>query len=209
VANDQQDNQIGDRYEEDGYFVRVKQDSILRELATVGSLASNYTGSPALYSESSINEIIFGSVATTNFHFNMISIDLSNLETADGTDVTFTGTRSYIDEVTNQLVFETVYQTFTIDDYFGMQTFYFSEEFNSLLSVTWFNTETFHQFDNIVVEGTAPTVPLPAALPLLITGFAGLMAAARRQRGRAKPKTTAPWPASHAKARGLFRAPSR
>ena len=103
--------------------------------------------------------------------FDLISIDLAELNGANASTVTFTG------DVQGG---GTVTQSFTLDGVaFGAQIFKFGPQFTNLTAVRWTQASPYHQFDNIVAE-----VPEPASLASILAGTLGLVGLSR-MRGRA------------------------
>lgn len=96
-----------------------------------------------------------------NGAFDLLSIDLDQLNVTGGVPVNFTGTKADSSTVT---------QGFTLDNTRGFETFNFTG-FNNLLSVSWIQQFPFHHFDNITLsDGNNVTTPEPS-LVLGIIGF--------------------------------------
>ena len=137
------------------------------------SATATWTGSVALFASN------VGTTTTLSRvdggAFDLISLDLSEGNTASSAaSLIFTGTL---------LAGGTTSFGLTLDGTFGMETVGF-QGFADVTSVSWQATGSrpaSYQFDNIVVSSLTP-IPLPAGLPLLAAGLAGL-ALARRRRG--------------------------
>lgn len=156
IRNDQ-----GFIYEEDGF--RLENKNINQDpFGSFGTLESRYTGSTALF-----NNTIGGETVLTQIGggaFDLTSIDLAELNGNSVVAVTFTTNNGDS-------------QTFTLDGIaFGAETFFFNAMFLGVTSVSWLQESPFHQFDNIVINGSA-VVPVPAAVWLFgsaLLGFAGI-----------------------------------
>lgn len=129
-------------------------------LGTIGTLALAYSGSTALY-----NEEIDGIMQLNRIDgglFDLLSIDLAELNGDQITDITFTTSGGHT-------------QTFTLDGVaFNAETFIFNNGFLGVTNVSWVQQSFYHQFDNIVVNATSP-VPVPAAVWLFGSGLVGLI----------------------------------
>jgi hypothetical protein len=129
----------GDLYYENGFY--VWEGSGQDRLGTFGTLEARYPGSTAMF-----NDIINGVTGLTQADggiFNLHSIDLSNLNNAGPTSVTFVGTRPDGFQVS---------KTFTTSGSPNvLETFQFTG-FNNLAYVQWVQESPYHQFDNIVIS---------------------------------------------------------
>ncbi len=169
--------EIGPVYQEDGFTLTnlgSTNDPNTPSFATYGSAAiGSYTGSTALLNDN-VGGITWLTSTDTTILFSLYSIDLSELFDHTGTtdSVTFYGI-DYLGQI--------VQQTFTLDGTFGYETFYFSSDFTSLVSVLWAQTDWYVQFDNIAT--TAP-VPEPSTFLLFGAGLIGLSAATKRRIAR-------------------------
>jgi len=144
-----EDGNIADHgfsYEEDGFVLENLSNQF--EFASFGTLHPNFSGSTALY-----NNTINGISRLTSLDgqpFDLMSIDLTELNGSSVADVTFTGELSGGGTVT---------QTFTIDGIsFDPETFVFSG-FNDVIAVEWSQVSPFHQFDNITITTDQNTIP--------------------------------------------------
>jgi len=159
-------NNQGDSYSEDGYTL---SETGVNVFATFGTLEARYSGSTALFSNTS-NGIITLTKDDGNA-FALQSIDLTELNGSSPADVVFTGQLS---------VGGTTMQTFTLDGTsFVPETFAFDSSFSSVTSVSWVQVSSFHQFDNIVV------VPEPASCVGLALMMGMAIAVRRRKKNRA------------------------
>ena len=136
----------GFSYEEDGFV--LDNLSNLFEFATFGTLESRFSGSTALF-----NDTVNGITRLTSLDgqpFDLMSIDLTELNGPNVADVTFTGELSGGGTVT---------QTFTLDGIsFDPETFIFSG-FNDVIAVEWSQASPFHQFDNITISTDQDSIP--------------------------------------------------
>lgn len=129
----------------------------------------HYTGSNALFANT---QGAFTTITQQNADpFSIASIALAftdgGINPIATSDVTFFGTKL------NNTV---VQQTFTVGPGFNpaMQTFNFSNAFIGLATLMWQHPSNTLQFDNVVVDGAAVTVPAPTALAVLGFGLLGL-----------------------------------
>lgn len=159
-------NSHGFEYTEDG-FLLTNLSSL--EFATFGTLESRYTGSTALF-----NNTVGGITQLTRVGggvFDLISIDLSELNAASVASVTFTRDGGFS-------------QTFTLDGILGPQTFLFDSNFLGSSSVSFTQVSPFHQFDNITIlensVGSPNTVSEPSIS--IILGLGLICIAIRRKR---------------------------
>jgi len=163
---------VGNTYVEDGFYLKNTasgdpQFAVWGEAAIYG-----YTGSAALFNDNANGQTV---LAMVNLNaFTLSSIDLSELSFADyeeQTVVTFTGLRSDGTDV---------YQSFTLDNAFGLETFAFSSLFTDLIMVRWLQTADFCQFDNINVT----PVPEPASLLLFACGLLSVAFTGKKRKAR-------------------------
>jgi hypothetical protein len=173
----------GATYTEGGFLftniATVEDSGLAPSLATYGSMVTldqepfgYYTGSTAL-----INNNYEGVTVLTRLDgnaFSLNSIDLAELYAYDDAtyafDVTFNGLLANGSSVS---------QTVTLDNLTGVQTYVFGPAFSNVVAVNWAQGGAdFHQFDNV----NAAPVPVPAAVWLLGSGFAGLVGLRRRAR---------------------------
>lgn len=160
----------GSSYTEDGFTLTT---NALFEFESTGSASSVFTGSTALLNNFTNGQTVLTENGGNPFTLN--SIDLAELKSNVVPTVVFTG---------NLNGGGTVTQSFTLDGIaFGAETFFFAPGFTNLLSVSWIQANPFHQFDNIVVNGTnSVSVPEPGALAIFGLGLLGLGAVRRRRR---------------------------
>lgn len=132
-------------YTEDGYQIVNLSDPIY--LGTFGTLEGRYTGSTAMF-----NDITGGITELSKIGggtFDLLSIDLAELNGSSPADVTFVRDGGHT-------------QTFSLDAIaFGAETFVFDAGFLNSTTVTWSQDANYHQFDNIVV------IPEPASLAMI------------------------------------------
>lgn len=106
--------------------------------------------------------------------YSFIAVDLAELNGPGVTSVQFDG-----------LTLGGLYvsQTFNLDGLVGFEHFSFSDDFASVISVTWIQGDVVnfmpHMFDNVAVATSS--VPAPSALWLIASGFGGLVSFKRRK----------------------------
>ncbi|MEM7593271.1 MAG: PEP-CTERM sorting domain-containing protein [Cyanobacteria bacterium P01_A01_bin.83] len=157
-------------YGEDGYTLTNNGRPF--DFGTFNTGERRYQGSTALF-----NLTIGGEIVLTKDDgglFDLLSIDLGELNVPVSTSVSFVGTKS--DSTT-------VEKTFNLDGIFGLETFAF-EGFSQLTSVSWTQDSPFHQFDNIVVADSKST-PEPASM-LGLLGIAALGTASKLKNKKTK-----------------------
>ena len=172
LAHDGDD--VGDyfsTYAEDGFiFTSYDNNAISENLTVFGTAATgSYAGSTMLLNDGCENPLTVLK-AENGSAFSLDSISLCELSdyNADSYTITFTGLLSNGATVT---------QAFTLDGSFGVETFSFNSEFDSLVSVSWDDGGYGVQFDNI--SATSP-VPVPSAVWLMFSGIACLAGLKRK-----------------------------
>nr|NJM04452.1 PEP-CTERM sorting domain-containing protein [Desulfobacula sp.] len=137
--------------------------------ASLGTEVYGYSGSTALLNDNYQGETILTRV--DNGIFGLYSIALSELYPVDE------------DPIEDSVLFRglladnsVVSQTFTLDGLTGAETFFFSPDFAQVVSVSWLQSEYFHQFDNI------QAVPVPESSSLLLIGLGLMVAIGYRRR---------------------------
>lgn len=154
---DNQTHNWGYHYEEDGFQVDHPESEPF-EFSSFGTLEPRYPGSTALY-----NNTVNGVITLTQITgdpFDMVSIDISNLNNNGPVTVHFTGHLDGGGEVYAQYT--------TTGSQNQLETFSFAGlGFVGLASMDWVQEASFHQFDNITM------VPAPAGLALLGLGLFG------------------------------------
>lgn len=157
---------VGNTYEKDGFRLTASGQG----LYVRGDSSPSYTGTPNLYS----NEI-GGSIELTLINgglFTLLAIDLDTIFETDISVITFV-TNNGDEEVFT-----------TGEDQGNLQRHAFGLEFDEITSVTWYQDEPFHQFDNLELTKEpfpSAVVPVPAAVWLFGSGLLGLVGIARRK----------------------------
>jgi len=148
------------------------------QLTTAGQFASAqqgnsgwYFGSASLFNNQGDGVTTLARINGGTFDFN--SIDLAPVSTSYGAGATI----SFIGNVDGG---GTVTESFTLNNSFSFQTLTFSG-FDNLDSVTWTQVYNYHQFDNLVLDQSAP-VPEPGTMALLGLGLAGLAVYGKRRK---------------------------
>ncbi len=159
---------VGSSYSEAGFTVTSASANGMYSAQT-GNVGG-YFGSTSLFENSFSGAVTLTESGGSAFALN--SIDLAPVATfwPAGATVTFSGALNGGG---------TVSQSFTLDNTYIFQTFFFTG-FSNLLSVSWTQDFPYHQFDNIVLNSAA--VPEPGALALVALALVG-MAALRRKQG--------------------------
>ena len=135
------------------------------EFATFGTQEPRYPGSTALFNNTVGGVITFERI--DGGAFDMLSIDIANLNNAGPVTVNFVGKLA-----AGGKVFDSYTTTGPTNI---LETHTFDASFVNLLSLVWIQEGPFHQFDNITI------IPAPAGVALLGLGALG----ARRRRRRA------------------------
>lgn len=147
---------IGNSYIEDG-FTLSQDPSELFELTSSNSGDFRFNGSTSLFNNT-VNGVTT-LIKNGGGLFSLNSIDLDWLNGVGFVPVNFVGTKADS---------STILANFTLDQVQGFETFNFSG-FNDLVSVSWIQEPSFHQFDNIVLDSE----PVPEPLTILGTIIAG------------------------------------
>ena len=162
---------VGTSYTESGFKLDDITTTSNFGFATWGSTSPFFSGSTALMNNNDAGLTKLTQVGGGAFQLN--SVDLTVMYpglTGDGAvAVTFAGTK---------LDGSIVTQTFSVNDG-APQTFTFSG-FTNLSQVTWQDSATYHQFDNINVVA----VPEPESYAMFLAGLGLMGFAARRRLGK-------------------------
>lgn len=131
------------------------------------------TGSNSMLSNSANGQITLSKVGGGAFAFNAIDVsELYNQTGLNPTNVHFVaqlsggGTADYV---------------FDLDLVFGYQTVNFGSLFASVTSVSWLQTNNYHQFDNLVMDASTNNLPEPASLALAALALGGVGLVSRRK----------------------------
>jgi hypothetical protein len=154
-------------YFEDGFRVSTGTG----QFYTFGTLSTSYSGSTALFNGASggTTQLTVQDGGT----FDLLSIDLAPVNGNLTNDVTFTRDGG-------------ISQTFSITNLLVAQTFSFDSGFEGASTVFWAQTDSLHQFDNIVVA-----IPEPTTVSLLgLSALAVVML--KRHRTRTNKKDVIP-----------------
>jgi hypothetical protein len=162
---------LGDTYTEQGY--RISNDH---------GLFSWGAGNPSTADVSGVSSTILNKMNGTETTLTKLgggAFDLASIDFADGPNtgqtITFSIAFSFLGG-------GTTYNTLTLDNLAGLQTFTFNQ--TKLVSVAWLglgNTNIL-QLDNVKVSSTIAATPLPATLPLFAVALAGLGFVAKRRK---------------------------
>ncbi len=164
-------------YAEDGFLLTSNIDPLFADqaFAVWGDTDENFNGSTALFNTFIGNATSLTLEAAGGDSFDLASIDLGPLANGGlGGQVTFEGLTAGGSAVS---------QTVTFGPTLAPTTVAFGPAFIDLVSVSWVQGFSAHQFDNIViVSDVVPTpVPEPAAWLGLVAGLV-LLGVARRPR---------------------------
>lgn len=177
AVNDASQHVHGMSYTENGF--NFASSSTQHNFATWGTQHANYFGSTALWNGDGTG--VNGITTLTRVGggaFDLLSIDLAELNLVDGASVSFNATFSGGG---------TTSQNFSLDgfqatnDLSSFETLTFTG-FDDVVSVSWLQATPFHQFDNVTIS-TADEIPEPATLPLLALGVTVLALMRRRCTG--------------------------
>ncbi len=166
------ENSHGSTYTEAGFTVTASTSFLTPYFNSRQTGSQHYAGSTGLYHTLGDGTITL--TQNSGDEFDMFSIDLakhSYNKINDSTTVTFTGHFSgSSDEV----------QSFDLTNgILDFETFFFDNRFQNLESLTWVQSSSYHQFDNI----TTGVVPVPGAALL---GFIGMATSGHFLRRRRK-----------------------
>jgi hypothetical protein len=145
----------------------------LHSVAPNNGIGLNYTGSVALFNNTSSGTTTLTQNNGNTFTLN--SIDIANFSLqSSGVTVVFTG---------NVQGGGTVTQTFTHGTNDALETVTFGSDFTNLLSVSFGQDPPFNQFDNIRINFSSSAVPEPGSIALLAgMGLSGAGFLARRRK---------------------------
>lgn len=164
-------------YLEDGFQLTSNIDPLFADqsFAVWGDADENFNGSTALFNSFIGNATSLTLESAGGASFSLVSIDLGPLAKGGlGGQVRFEGLTAGG---------STVAQTVTFGPTLGPTTVAFGPGFADLVSVSWVQGLSAHQFDNITLftDGAPTPVPEPAAWAGLIAGLA-MLGCTRRSR---------------------------
>ncbi|MBF2058098.1 MAG: PEP-CTERM sorting domain-containing protein [Cyanobacterium sp. T60_A2020_053] len=167
----------GASYSEDGFTLVTSNPNNSNFFSVNAQDTPRYQGSVSFFDNNVNGEATL--TKDDGSAFDLLSIDLDQLNTTGGAPVNFTGTKADSSTVNQSFTLDGV--GVTDDSTRGFQTFNFTG-FDNLLSVSWIQQAPFHHFDNITLSASnSLTTPEPSlVLGIISFGVLGFLGKSKK-----------------------------